>query len=826
MAKKKNSTPVAGKLSGKTIAFVGKFGYGGHDSEVVKKLALEEGGTIVDGEKTAPDYLIAGTGVGGNPPAAVAKIQKKHPQVQVLDCSGFYQLVNPTPKEFREMMLSKPKGHEFWSGMQHRMAMAGLQLDLKGADFRRRTLDGTFYLVCLNDGDFREAKISGFFAKVQGAKFDGAIFSDGSFSQAEDCSLKNVTMDDVRWNPAEFTRCDFTGSKLKIRTGSYTTARECTFKKAELIEADLDNSKFTHCNFSGANLTDAKLEKCNFTGSDLSKADLTRADLRNANFTNADLSKTVFRDAMMGGVDLTGAKIDGADFMGANLTGANVGGLDLSVAKNAEVKAARMPGPKMRELAKIANGSKKFQTSIELELGPDESVTLHPGLHHYGSYAYASAGYSHRTPGNTFGSSLNATSFEQGMLSLTDMWSRGTPQFETIKIDAQKCPLRGKELQDRVTAAWYEACGLTMPTADELDQRQKQTAADTATLRDAMLAELHGEAAGVKKWNARPDKDREKLGKLHKHDFSKAKLAGVFLNTQNLEGSTFEGADLKKALFCNAQLKGANFAQADLSGANFAGSKPADVSFEGARLTNCNLRAASFRRCNFKNADLSKSDFSFSDVGGADFSGATLAGVEYCRTKFDDKTVFPDGYLPPEELEWKGAGLRPGTAPPPSPPKSGTLDFEAFLQLLNQKVEAARMQKAGSMLKAERFQLFADVKDDSLVGIVKSQSDADLVYSCRLASDGKFGCCTQNLRPCGGLRGALCKHLLVLIVGLAKAGELDSATVDHWINLSKSQKPAIDEESMSATFLRYKGAEAGEVDWRPTETIPEDFYVM
>jgi hypothetical protein len=136
------------------------------------------------------------------------------------------------------------------------------------------------------------------------------------------------------------------------------------------------------------------------------------------------------------------------------------------------------------------------------------------------------------------------------------------------------------------------------------------------------------------------------------------------------------------------------------------------------------------------------------------------------------------------------------------------------------------MQKAGAMLKAERFQLFAEVKDDSLVGIVKSQTNKDLVYSCRLAADGAFGCCTQNLRPCGGLRGALCKHLLVLIVGLARAGQLDAATVDHWIDLSRGKKPAIDQDTMSATFLRFKGAEAGEVDWRPTETIPEDFYAM
>jgi len=31
---------------------------------------------------------------------------------------------------------------------------------------------------------------------------------------------------------------------------------------------------------------------------------------------------------------------------------------------------------------------------------------------------------------------------------------------------------------------------------------------------------------------------------------------------------------------------------------------------------------------------------------------------------------------------------------------------------------------------------------------------------------------------------------------------------------------------MSQTFLKYKGAEAGEIDWRPTETVPEDYYAF
>ena len=29
---------------------------------------------------------------------------------------------------------------------------------------------------------------------------------------------------------------------------------------------------------------------------------------------------------------------------------------------------------------------------------------------------------------------------------------------------------------------------------------------------------------------------------------------------------------------------------------------------------------------------------------------------------------------------------------------------------------------------------------------------------------------------------------------------------------------------LADTVLRYKAAQAGELDWRPTETVPEDYY--
>ncbi len=155
---------------------------------------------------------------------------------------------------------------------------------------------------------------------------------------------------------------------------------------------------------------------------------------------------------------------------------------------------------------------------------------------------------------------------------------------------------------------------------------------------------------------------------------------------------------------------------------------------------------------------------------------------------------------------------------------SEPLDFKVFVENLEASIDKSRLKKAIKMLQAERFKLFAEVKPDSMLGIVKSQNDPDLLYSCHLNSAGKFCCATQNLNACGGLRGALCKHLLVLLLGLTQAGELDATVADTWAQASKSEAPKMDKDILSETFLRYKGAESGEIDWRPTETIPEDYY--
>ncbi|MBO6933355.1 MAG: hypothetical protein JJ863_00215 [Deltaproteobacteria bacterium] len=161
-----------------------------------------------------------------------------------------------------------------------------------------------------------------------------------------------------------------------------------------------------------------------------------------------------------------------------------------------------------------------------------------------------------------------------------------------------------------------------------------------------------------------------------------------------------------------------------------------------------------------------------------------------------------------------------------SRPDEKVTDLPSFLKGIESRADRSKLRKALKMLKADRFELFNDVRDTEVIGVVKSQTDAKLRYACRLGADGSYSCCTQNLNVCGGLRGSMCKHLLVLVVGLVQARELDPTLADAWIEKTIGIKALLDRDAMSEVFLRYQGAEAGEVDWRPTETVPEDFYAF
>jgi hypothetical protein len=149
-----------------------------------------------------------------------------------------------------------------------------------------------------------------------------------------------------------------------------------------------------------------------------------------------------------------------------------------------------------------------------------------------------------------------------------------------------------------------------------------------------------------------------------------------------------------------------------------------------------------------------------------------------------------------------------------------------FYRDLLRVTDLSKLKRALEMLRADRFQLFAEVRTGRVVGVVRSESTSQRVYACRLAEDGSYACCTQSLRACVVSRDSPCKHLLVLVLGLVNAGQLDPEAALQWLRKSRGRDGWPDKEETTAIFLRYKGAEAGMVDWRPTETIPEDFYAM
>ena len=59
---------------------------------------------------------------------------------------------------------------------------------------------------------------------------------------------------------------------------------------------------------------------------------------------------------------------------------------------------------------------------------------------------------------------------------------------------------------------------------------------------------------------------------------------------------------------------------------------------------------------------------------------------------------------------------------------------------------------------------FVELASGRIQGVVSSGSDIQRVYvSFVEGKTGNYYCCTNNNRPCGGLRGAPCKHIAEMI---------------------------------------------------------------
>ncbi|MCA9110357.1 MAG: pentapeptide repeat-containing protein, partial [Planctomycetaceae bacterium] len=627
-----------------------------------------------------------------------------------------------------------------------------------------------------------------------------------------------------------FENCNLSQCKLSGHNPGYhhsfrrTEATACCFDKADLHGLDLNAAKFAGSSFCKANLKECTLRNADLTNCDLTGANLVFTELCHVNLTSANLTRTDLRDANLVDAVLSGATIDGANFKNAQVAGVDLSTLDTAKAKGLDEAAANVQigqaGAKVQELEQAAQVASHLTSSIVITTQKEE-LTAIVGTYGSGSLVF----YWVRAHQDLPRLHSNARTLEQAMTDIARHFSRGELQVDSVTAKGIKAPLKGKQLKMLCLAAWCEVFGREMPTDEELKEASAAKREGEQEIKQEMLDELRGGTKGVQRWNARSRQERQQAGHFNKVDLKGAKLANIDLKGMEFQQADFTGAKLKKADLGTADLKKAIFAHVDATGASFTGAKLNDADFQKATLMKCSFARANLLRTMFGGANLTGAKFGYANLSGADFTDAKLADVNFESTRFDEKTSFPEGFGLPEGLIWSGQGNDPRVAEKIKQVKSaGPVDFDAFMEQLEANFDASRLKKAMSMLKADSFQLFADVQSDSITGVVKSQTDADLVYSCRLDAEGTFACCTQNLNPCGGLRGALCKHLLVLIVGLTKGEELDPTTVNSWVAASKLQGPKLDKDLMSEVFLRYKGAEAGEIDWRPTETVPEDYY--
>jgi len=369
------------------------------------------------------------------------------------------------------------------------------------------------------------------------------------------------------------------------------------------------------------------------------------------------------------------------------------------------------------------------------------------------------------------------------------------------------------------------------PAPFALDPDLNATAA-----RKKLLDLLLTGADGVATWNALEPEQRRQAEHFRKSDLGGAKLREVVLTGLDFNGSTFDGASLIEAKLDYADFRNASLLNAKMRAADLCYGKFGNARFAGAILTEANLRVGNFRSASFRSADLTGADLSYADVCGADFTGALFDGTAFEKAQYDSGTLWPRGFKPAEDMVRVGTPDDAPAARVEASRPAGEIDIGTFVKRLEGRVGksaagARVVERVKDMLKSESFRLFARVEPDQVLGVVRSQKNTDplAIYSCRLTATGHYDCYSPQpgLEKCGGMKyGGPCKHLLVLVIGLVRSGELDATTADWWVSQTKKTHRRIDEEVLLETLLQYKGAEAGQIDWRPTETVPEDYYAL
>ncbi len=734
---------------------------------------------------------------------------------------------------------------------------------VNGVDFTKQTIGHPKYLsltVKFSNCDFSRATFRNTSTRGQRddsherCLFRGTRFENANMWNYKESEFTNITGTRLHFFSLENSQIH----KAKLNDFDSYYVRDCEITDATLGRFGIRGSTslgafkknvFRRVKLSGIDV-EPEMNQCEFEDVAFENSELdeplafVKSTLRNVRFRKLVGSTIRFDTCELVNCSFEGNEIGLLDFGNSKVTKCRIKNNQIGVTQATEAQAKEISGldssevktlssyPSVKQLATTMEQSEKLEIRFDGTFG-SETVSFEAGVYYSREFSFrAKKDKKHQ---NTFRFPFSAKPKAKDVgtqfLSMVRSSKIDDLQLGSLKTKTSGCPLKPKQLKELVMGAVYQAIGKEPKSAEELATAAKEAKKKAGDIKKEIVAELKSGAA--KKVNRRTTEQLRAGSPYKKVDASGSKLAGVKLKELDFGQGNFAGADLSKA-----QLQEARFLRASLVGCNLSGANLEFANFRNADLTDANLSNAKIRGIELQGAVLKNTKFSGANfdsnsklystletvLTGVDLSEANMKGAKIKRAVYDEKTLFPATVSAAtiKKFEWAGSGLPPHERKQ-NVKSSGPLDFDQFMDRLGEITDASRLKKSTKMLKANAFQLFSEVTNGSVTGVVKSQTDANLVYSCSLSSDGTFCCCTQNLNACGGLRGSLCKHLLVLIVGLTKSGELDATDVDRWINESKMKQPVLDKDRMSEILLKYKGAEAGEIDWRPTETVPEDF---
>jgi hypothetical protein len=110
---------------------------------------------------------------------------------------------------------------------------------------------------------------------------------------------------------------------------------------------------------------------------------------------------------------------------------------------------------------------------------------------------------------------------------------------------------------------------------------------------------------------------------------------------------------------------------------------------------------------------------------------------------------------------------------------------------------------------------FVEMTEGRLQGVTSSGSDIERVYVSYIRTDNhNYYCSTNNNRPCGGLRGSVCKHLTTMIEEAIKQYgmeqvlsylrlNVDPKSIKKGKDLLKHLKGEKEKEPISDVFSRF-----------------------